>query len=93
MVGLLTIKLHLRGCGSLKEKRGRLQPLMARFRREYNVSVAEVGSQDSHQEAVMLCAMVNTSRRQLENSLQKAGKWIEGNWPDGDVIQMSIEML
>ena len=93
MVGTLTVQLHLPGCKSLKEKRGLLQPLMARLRREFNVSVAEVGLQDMHQQAMILCAMVNSDSRHLQRSLQRMSQWVQGNWPDGDVIQERIELL
>jgi hypothetical protein len=57
MIATLTIHLHLPGCASLKEKRGRIKPLIARLHREFNVSVAEMGLQDKWQEAVIVCAM------------------------------------
>jgi len=34
MIATLTIHLHLPACASLKEKRGRIQPLIARLHRE-----------------------------------------------------------
>ena len=46
MLATLTIHLHLPACSSLKEKRGRIKPLMARLHREFNVSVAEMDLQD-----------------------------------------------
>ena len=50
MLATLTIHLHLPTCGSLKEKRGRIKPLIARLHREFNVSVAEMDLQDKWQE-------------------------------------------
>ncbi|MBA4379619.1 MAG: DUF503 domain-containing protein, partial [Anaerolinea sp.] len=35
MIGLLTLHLHLPACASLKEKRGRLKPLIHRLHREF----------------------------------------------------------
>jgi len=43
---MVDIGLHLPGCSSLKEKRGIVKALMARLRRDLNVSIAEVGDQD-----------------------------------------------
>jgi len=43
MIGTLTFHLHLPGCASLKEKRSRLKPLLARLHRQFNVSTAEMG--------------------------------------------------
>ncbi|MBM3125423.1 MAG: DUF503 domain-containing protein [Chloroflexi bacterium] len=92
MVGTLTIHLHIPGCASLKEKRGRIKPLMARLRREFNLSVAEMDRQDLWGEAVIACAMVNSDGTVLRQSLQGVMKWTEANWTDGDVIEMKIEI-
>jgi len=93
MIGLLTIHLHLPGCASLKEKRGRLKPLLNRIHREFNVSVAEMDRQDMWQEAVIACALVSSDAAQAQRSLQRVAHWVEGNWPDGDVIDEKIEMF
>jgi uncharacterized protein YlxP (DUF503 family) len=92
MIGTLTIHLHIPTCSSLKEKRGRIKPLMARLHREFNVSVAEMDLQDKWQEAVIACAMVGNERGYLESALQNATKWIDANWPDGQVIETRIEI-
>ena len=93
MIGLLTIHLHLPGCSSLKEKRGRLKPLLHRLHKKFNLSVAEMDRQDMWQEAVIACALVNRDGDHLQRSLQAAAKWIEGNWTDGDVIDEKIEIV
>lgn len=93
MLGLLTIHLHLPGCASLKEKRGRLKPLLNQLHKKFNVSVAEMDRQDMWQEAVVACALVNRDARQIQKSLQRVAKWVQGNWPDGDVIDEKIEII
>lgn len=93
MLATLTIHLHLPGCASLKEKRGRIKPLIARLHREFNVSVAEMDLQDVWQEAVIVCGMVAKGRGHLETALQTVAKWVEGNWTDGDVIEQRIEIV
>lgn len=93
MVATLTIHLHLPTCASLKEKRGRIKPLIARLHREFNISVAETDLQDKWQEAVILCGMVGNQRGHLESALQSVAKWVEGNWTDGDVIELRIEVV
>ncbi|HEX7542302.1 MAG TPA: DUF503 domain-containing protein, partial [Anaerolineales bacterium] len=65
MTGLLTLHLHLPGCASLKEKRGRLKPLLTRLHREFNVSVAEMDLQDKWQESVIACGMVNSDKAHI----------------------------
>ena len=93
MLGQLTTHLHIPACGSLKEKRGQIKPLMARLRREFNVSVAEMNLQDKWTEAVIACAMVNSDGVTLQQSLQSVAKWVEANWTDGDVIGQKIEIV
>ena len=93
MIATLTIHLHLSACASLKEKRGRIKPLISRLHREFNVSVAETDLQDKWQEAVIVCAMVGNEHGFLESALQNVARWMEGHWTDGDVIEQRIEIL
>ena len=93
MIATLTLHLHLPGCGSLKEKRGRLKPLLNRLHREFNVSVAEMELQDVWQDALIACAMVNSDAAQLQRSLQTMVRWVEFNWPDVQVVDDKIEII
>ena len=93
MLGLLTLPLHLPACASLKEKRGRLKPLLARLHRQFNVSVAEMDLQDKWQEAVIACALVNSDRSHIQRSLQAVVEWVEKNWPDMDVMDDRLEII
>jgi uncharacterized protein len=93
MVATLTIHLHLPACSSLKEKRGRIKPLISRLHREFNVSVAEIDLQDKWQETVIACAMVGNDHEHLESALQNVSKWVESHWTDGDVIEQQIKIL
>ena len=93
MLATLTIHLHLPACSSLKEKRGRIKPLISRLHREFNVSVAEMDLQDQWTETVIACAMVNSDSIVLKQSMQSVGKWVEANWTDEDVIDMKIEFV
>ncbi len=93
MIGVLTIHLLIPSCASLKEKRGRLKPLLHRLHREFNVSTAEMGLQDKRQEAVVCCGMVGNDSAYLQSALETVRKWVEANWPDGDVLDTKIEIL
>lgn len=91
MLATLTIHLRLPLCTSLKDKRGRIKPLMSRLRREFNISVAEMDLQDKWDEAIIACAMINSDAVTLRQSLQSVAKWVESNWTDGDVWDTKIE--
>lgn len=93
MIGTLTIHLRLLACSSLKEKRGRIKPLISRLHREFNVSVAEMDLQDKWNEAVIVCAMVGNDAAFVQSALGNVAKWVEANWSDGDVWDMKIEMF
>jgi uncharacterized protein YlxP (DUF503 family) len=93
MIATLTIYLHLPACASLKEKRGRIKPLISRLHREFNISVAEMDSQDKWQETVIGCAMIGNDRAFLESALQNVAKWVQGHWTDGEVIEQRIEIV
>ncbi len=93
MLATLTIHLHLPTCASLKEKRGRIKPLISRLHREFNVSVAEVDLNDSWQETVIGCAIIGNDQAFLHSALQTVAKWVEGNWSDGDIIDQRIEII
>ena len=93
MLGVLTLHLSLPGCASLKEKRGRLKPLLHRLQREFNISVAEMDLHDRWREAVFACAAVGNERVHLEQTLQALQRWVENNWPEGCLLGESLELL
>lgn len=93
MLATLTIHLHLPICTSLKEKRGRIKPLISRLHREFNVSVAEMGLNDTWDEAIITCAMIGNDHAFLQSALQNVAKWVDANWTDGDVWEQKIEII
>ncbi len=78
----LVLHLHLPGCRSLKEKRRRLKPLLARLHREFNVSTAELDYNDVWQSAQIGCTMLGNDAAHLQRSLHAVGQWVETYWPD-----------
>jgi len=92
-LGILTLHLRLPGCTSLKEKRGRLKPLLARLHREFNLSVAEMDRQDQWREAVVACAVIGNDSAHLQRSLQTISDWVGKNWPDITVVEDQFELL
>jgi uncharacterized protein YlxP (DUF503 family) len=93
LIGVLSIHLRLPGCASLKEKRGRLKPLLTRLHKEFDVSAAEMELQDKWQETIIACGMVGNDRVHLEQALQAVAYWVEGNWPDMQVMNENLELI
>ena len=93
MIALLTLHLNLPACSSLKEKRGRLKPLLHRLHRQFNLSVAEVDLQDQWQQARVACSMVGNDRPHLERSMQTVVRWVERNWNDGVLLNETLEII
>jgi len=92
-IGLLTLRIQLPGCQSLKEKRSRLKPLITRLHREYNISVAEIDAQEHWSETVIACALVNNDLAHIQRSLQVIPGWIEQQWPNVQIIDDRIELI
>ncbi|GAB4564515.1 MAG: DUF503 domain-containing protein [Anaerolineae bacterium] len=93
VVGVLTLELRLPGNGSLKGKRGILKPLMARLRRDFNVSVAEVDAQDVWQRAVIGVACVSSSHDYAHGLLTQVAEAVEAWRLDLEVVDYDIEII
>lgn len=92
-IGLLVLILQIPGCGSLKEKRGRLKPLLARLHSRFNLSAAEVDDLDIWGRAVVACVLVSNEAGRTRSVLQKAANWVEQEWLDLELEDYQIEML
>lgn len=92
-LGVLALEIQIPGCSSLKEKRSRLKPLIARLHKEFNVSVAEVDYHDVWQSAVIHCAYVSNDNGHTQRSLQSVSRWVEDHWPDVTIIDEYMELF
>ncbi len=92
-IGLLTLHLQLPGVSSLKEKRSRIKPLLARLHKEFNVSAAEVDRQDAWQETVIACTLVSNDHGYTQRALQQVLAFTERTFPDMLIIEHHIELI
>ena len=92
-IGILTLHLFRPGCTSLKEKRSRIKPALARLHREFNISVAEVERMDMWQEAVIACALVSNDRDYTQRALQSVKDFLSAHWPDLEILDFHIEII
>ena len=92
-IGLLTLELYLPLNDSLKGKRGILKPLIARLRRDFNVSVCEADAQDVLSRAVLEVVCVSQNHAVAHRQLQNVANRVEGRRLDAQLIDYYIEML
>jgi len=91
-VGCLRLELFLPASQSLKDKRRVVRSLKDRLRGRFNISLAEVDHQDTHQRATLGIVTVATDHLQIEKVFQHVQHEVERNLP-GDVLQSEIEIL
>ncbi|MBC8198492.1 MAG: DUF503 domain-containing protein [Desulfobacterales bacterium] len=67
--GIITFRLH--DCRSLKGKRKIVKSIISRLRNNFNVSVAEVGSNDIHQRAEIGFVLVGNDKTVINSKIDK----------------------
>ena len=94
-VALLTLEFYLPVNQSLKGKRGILKPLVARLRRDYNVSVCEADAQDVLSRAVLEVACVSQNAALAQRQLQKIADRLEHESMrrDAQLVDYHIELV
>jgi len=84
--------LHLPGCRGLKEKRMIVKSLKTRIRNDFEVSAAEVGSQDLLQRAQLCVGVVGPDQAVLDALLQNILSFVEQNL-DGEILDYRNEFI
>ena len=92
IIGACVVRLHLAGNDSLKGKRGRLKPILARLPQEFNLAVAETDLQDVWQSAEISLVTVSNDVGLIHSLLEKSVHWIETHAPDVEVVDHKIEL-
>ena len=92
-VAALTLHLLIPGCLSLKEKRGRIKPLLSHLHREFNVSCAEIDRLDFRDEAVIACAVISNDAVHCRRVLQSVIDDTTSHFHDLELVNQQIEQL
>ena len=71
-VGLLTLELHITHSHSLKDKRQVLRGLKDRLRGRFNISIAEVGFQDTWKRSLVGVVTVSGEQSRAQETLDRA---------------------
>jgi hypothetical protein len=91
-VAAARVEIHIHGSRSLKAKRGVVQSIKQRVRNEFNVSIAEVGGQDTWQIAVLGLAAVAEAGQDARRRLEAAIDFI-ASLHLAEVIDQEVEIL
>jgi len=78
---------------SLKQKRSRIKPLLARLHKEFNVSSAEIEALDAWNKSIIACALVSNDGAFCQRALQEVLGFVEHNWPDLLILEHHIELV
>ena len=70
-VAILVLDLRIPGAQSLKEKRSVILSLKDRLQSKFNLSIAEIGEQDSWQRSIFGISMISGDKVFLDQSVQK----------------------
>ncbi len=92
VIGVCTVYLRIPANHSLKGKRQVLKSLMARVRKDFNVSIAEVDQQDMWQAATVGIACISADSAYAHGLLTKAVQAIASYRLDAQVVDFEIEM-
>jgi len=76
IAGASVVEIYIHGCRSLKAKRGVVRSISQRVRNRFNLSVAEVGGQDTWQRAVLGLAAAGSNRVAVRKLLERACEFI-----------------
>jgi uncharacterized protein len=92
VIAYAVFDVHLPGCRGLKDKRMIVRSLKSRLKNEFEVSAAEVGSQDLLQRAQIGVAAVGPDQAPLDALLQHILHFVEQN-VDGELLDVHNEFI
>ncbi|MCB1631972.1 MAG: DUF503 domain-containing protein [Pseudomonadales bacterium] len=91
-IAVLSLRLHLEGCASLKEKRHRVSGLRERFGRLPSVAVCESGDQDALQRSEWSFVVVGGTRSLVDRQVAEIERFIAES-VDARASERSLDFL
>jgi uncharacterized protein YlxP (DUF503 family) len=92
-VGVCRVKLRLPENHSLKGKRQVLRSLIARLHQKFNVSAAEIGSNDAWQIAEIGISCIANDERHASEVLSSVVTFIEDERLDAELLDVETEVM
>lgn len=91
-VALVVIEIHIAYSHSLKDKRMALRGLKDTLKRQFNVSVTEVGYLDNWQRSQIVCSAVATEKKLIHQLHARIEKHVLET-VDGELVYCDLEWL
>ena len=92
IVGAAVVEIHIHGSQSLKQRRGVVRSITRRVRNRFNLSVAEVGGQDTWQRALLGLSASGGDEVSVRRVLDRAVAFIE-ELNLGEVTGSDVELV
>lgn len=92
VVGMMKITLHVHDNRSLKGKRKIVRSMVDKVKHKFNVSIAEVGSNDKWQRIELGVSAVGNDRRHIDSSLNNILAYMEGLYL-AEIVDSSVEII
>jgi len=92
IVAAAVVEIHVHGSQSLKAKRGVVRSISRRVRNRFNVSVAEVGGQETWQRAELGLCAAGGERARVRGLIERAVEFIE-QLHLAEIVAVDIEIV
>ncbi len=92
IVGAAVVEIFVHGAQSLKAKRGVVRSIVQRVRNRFNLSVAEVGGQDTWQRALLGLTAAGNDARVVRGVLERALDFVE-ELHLAEVVSSDVELV
>ncbi len=92
IIGTAKVYMRAEWVYSLKEKRMIVKSVIEKVKNKFNVSIAEIEEQDSHQNIVLGFACVTNEARHADSTIQNVLNYIE-KCTDAEIVDIVIEIL
>lgn len=92
IIGSCELKLQIFEANSLKEKRHTIKSLIGRLKVRFNISIAEVGLNDSWKTTMIGFACVTNDSQHAQEIISKVIQFIDGD-SRVEIVDYNIELL
>jgi uncharacterized protein YlxP (DUF503 family) len=92
-VGVSTVTLRLPENMDLKGKRMVVRSIIGRVKGKFDVSIAEVGDNDSWQQALIGFCCISNDKRHSNEVISKVVRFIESGGFDAEILDYTTEII